>query len=222
MLNYKLLRRLHNSLRTLALCRIAGITKKSFEDAVVKVGRGLSQLCLNVLPFSIPAEFPTGHVFLQRRDRDFRELPLTLLQGRPFPKYSLMGSSKVILASAPNLRVLQLRDPLAESTWLAPLGEVQNFDVCVGPHGLQPLDLPALRARRLLPKLEDLIVRWKDNFDEDLQGEIRHESRSTTDNPFKMDSLLACEGRVAISWDGELGWRDVIDSQEEIATTWDM
>lgn len=213
-----------HSLRNLALCRVAGLTKEAFQTAVGKVAPQLLRLCLNVLPFDEPGGLPAhdDQAWTLEYAEDYSGFPQKLEDGTAFPRHSLMGSSLSILPLCTRLRTLQLRDPLATSASLASLDEVIYFEVFVSPFSLEPLDMPALKARQLLPRLERLHVHWKDNRSTDLEDSFLKGCRSSAPAPFTTDSDRPVYEFSYLRWPDAIGYERNIISDDELKRMWDM
>lgn len=182
----------------------------------------LTQLWLNVLPFYLPRDFPPSTSLSTDRDIDFRYLPLTLWDGKPFPRHSLVGSSRRILAHATRLKSLQLRDPQAEASWLAPLSQLQVLQVYISPWGPQPLDLEALKTRELLPQLAKLSVRLNDCKNIDARFALSEEIRLASAFPFEIEFMDEGSRGQVLLCEADDSWQESLDSPEEFAIIWDV
>lgn len=192
-----------------------------FQDAVIDVAPYLTRLALDLLPFEQPSDFPPMELPSAMSDYsvNYRYFPSTLKDGTPFPKHSLMGSSGAILPHCTKLEYLRLRDPLALASSLEGLSRVRFFQVYISPYSVEPLNLPALRSRSLLPELEMLHIMWNDNRLQDLRLSISRESK---DVPFMLRDF-GRQHNLALSMVDEVtGYWDHLSSPAEVAAIWEM
>lgn len=144
------------SLQDLALCRIAGVTKEGFIQAVSRVAPQLHRLALNLLPFEQLDEVehsPSEH---------FHDFPWTLQNGQRFPLHSLLGSSNELLPLCKRLKTLYLRDPMAVPGVVSRLHQLTTLHLCHTPVGPSIVDVDKIILRWELPFLQELYTYRED------------------------------------------------------------
>ena len=90
----------------------------------------------------------------------------------------------------------------------------------VGPYSSEPLDIEEMGLRRILPRLEKLIIRWDDHKSFTIQDSYERGCRQLP-LPFEVEHRIPGTGDDGIIWEGTAGWYEHIDSPEELAAIWD-